>query len=258
MSALLAIDIEQGSEFLMLYFLFFTLNFVVRADAIANGRVPPGGKTSISLGSEGPQPGSFSPRRNRTFESTVFKESCEVPASPDRPAKKSAISSPKPSISECFKTAEPVSKRSSSGIAFSKNSTASKLLCKSYSKTFQSSLFTDDEDQAGAPISSPRSAKKPVSSAPKTHIGPVFDRSSNQENNMNQSNTIRPSKRPTNDEKTSMKQVFDKNTPIKRKPSKKVADDDKTTMNLVLSQVKLENTSRVRMSPGGPTAILLA
>mmetsp|Transcript_30568 Transcript_30568/g.41865 ORF Transcript_30568/g.41865 Transcript_30568/m.41865 type:complete len:242 (+) Transcript_30568:76-801(+) len=241
MSALLAIDIEQ-----------------VRADAIAHGRVPPGGKTTISLGNEG-NSGSFSPRRNRTFESSLFKDSSEVPASPDRPAKKSSMSSPKPSISECFKTAEPVSRRPSGGIAFSKNGpkSASKLLCKSYSKTFQSSLFSDDDDQP-APVSSPRSAKKPVNSAPKTHIGPVFDRTSNQENNMNQTNTVRPSKKPTVDEKSSMKQVFDKNTPTKRKPSKKAPEEDKTTMNLVLSQVKLENTSRVRMSPGGPTAILLA
>eukprot|EP01037_Dinobryon_pediforme_P019150 gene19150-19518_t len=74
---------------------------------------------------------------------------------------------------------------------------------------------------------------------------------------MNQNN-LRPSKKPASDTKTSMKQVFDKNEPVKARPAKKGTDSDKTSMNLVLGQVKLDNKTKVRMSPGGPTAIVLA
>eukprot|EP01036_Dinobryon_divergens_P032341 gene32341-41905_t len=205
----------------------------------------------------GPDPNAYSPRQNRTYESSLFKDPSElVPESPSRPAKRACGNSPKTSIGSVFSSAKKESSsdnHEAAGIAYqSLSNSTSKLWSKRPgSRTFQSSLF---EDETSSRPSSPRSAKKLVNSAPKTNIGDVFDRSSNQENIASQSN-IRPSKKSFVDQSTVQK-VFEKNEPTKHRPSKKLAAD-KSSMNLVIAQVKSTNSPRVRGSPGGPTAICL-
>ena len=180
-----------------------------------------------------------------------------VVESPSRPAKKFCENSPKPSMGSVLNSDKKErDNNEQAGIAYQtlSNST-SKIWSKSSNRTFQSSLFEDDD----ASSSAPRSAKKLINSGRKTNIENVFERESNQENNASESNIRRPSKRAFADQ-TTVQKVFEENQPIKSRPAKKLSDsNDKSSMNLVIShQAKSDYSPRARGSSGRPSLISLS